>query len=81
MKTLQDNSNIMIPINKTMSTIDIYLRGPQGNAFFLLGIAQMLSNEHGMDTARIVEEMQSGDYKNLLKVFKEHFDSFVTIHY
>jgi hypothetical protein len=70
----------MIPINTTMSTIDIHLRGPQGNAFFLLGIAQMLSNEHGMDTTRIVKEMQSGDYKNLLRVFKEYFDSFVTIH-
>ena len=80
MKTPQDFSDMMIPQNTTMRTIDIYLRGPQGNAFFLLGIAQMLSNEHGMDTARIVEEMQSGDYKNLLKVFKEHFDSFVTIH-
>ncbi len=41
----------------------------------------MLSNERGMDTSRIVKEMQSGDYKHLLKVFKEHFDSFVTIHY
>lgn len=70
----------MIPKTTTMRTIDIHLRGPQGNAFFLLGIAQMLSNEHGMDTARIVEDMQSSDYKNLLKVFKEHFDSFVTIH-
>jgi hypothetical protein len=71
---------MMIPQNTTMRTIEIYLRGPQGNAFFLLGIAQMLCNEYGMDTNSIIEDMQSGDYKHLLKVFKKHFDSFVTIH-
>ena len=46
--------------------IIIDLTGPDGNAFAL--------NEK-----KILKEMQSSDYENLLEVFDDHFGSFVIL--
>ena len=51
----------------------IDLTGPQGNAFFLLGTATKWSDQIGLDTEKILEDMQSGDYENLIEVFDLHF--------
>ena len=56
--------------NKVM-TID--LDGPTGNAFYLLGTAQLLAKECGLDDVMITEEMQSGDYMNLVKTMDKYF--------
>lgn len=60
--------------------IEIDLTGPQGNAFFLLGTASKLSKQLGLDTDKILTEMKSGDYENLLQVFDTNFGSFVTLY-
>ena len=60
----------------------IDLTGPQGNAFVLLGYAKQFARQLGMSGAeaeRIVYEMQSGDYENLINVFDKHFGDFVIL--
>jgi hypothetical protein len=57
----------------------IDLNGPQGNAFFLLGYANKLANQLGLDVPPILEEMQAGDYENLIQVFDNHFGNFVVL--
>jgi len=60
--------------------IEIDLTGPQGNAFFLLGTAKKLANQLGLNSNEILNEMQSGDYENLIQVFDKNFGSFVTLY-
>jgi hypothetical protein len=65
---------------KQPTTIEIDLTGPQGNAFFLLGTAQRLSKQLGFDTQKVLSEMQSSDYENLIQVFDSYFGSVVTLY-
>ena len=62
------------------STIEIDLTGPNGNAFYLIGMASKLAKQLGLDSNEIKTEMMSGDYENLLKVFDKHFGHFVTLY-
>ena len=55
----------------TVLTID--LDGPNGNAFYLLGTAQLLAKQCGLDDVTITNEMQSGDYMNLVKTMDKYF--------
>ena len=66
-------------INDTPIVIDI--TGPEGNAYYLLGVAQRLGKQIFDEerTADILVEMRSSDYENLLNVFEENFGSIVTI--
>lgn len=57
----------------------IDLTGPDGNAFVLVGIAMKLSKQLGLNSGKIKEEMTSGDYENLIKVFDSYFGKFVTL--
>jgi len=60
----------------------IDLTGPQGNAFYLLGTAQNLAkqlNYSKEQTEKLLNEMKSSDYENLLKVFDDNFGSFVIL--
>jgi hypothetical protein len=62
--------------------IVIDLTGPEGNAFVLMGYAKRYAKQLGMSGAkaeRIVYEMQSGDYENLINVFDKHFGDFVIL--
>jgi hypothetical protein len=58
----------------------IDLSGPQGNAFYLMGVVLNTFRRSGAPELgeSIVEEMQKGDYEHLLKTFDlylgEHFD-------
>jgi len=68
-------------VNKPKTNgIEIDLTGPQGNAFYLLGTAKKLANQLGLDSNKILNEMKSGDYENLLQVFDKNFGSFVTLY-
>jgi hypothetical protein len=51
----------------------IDLSGPDGNAFCLMGYAKDLARQIGVPSTPIINEMMSGDYGNLLKVFEENF--------
>lgn len=70
----------MILKKKETKGIEIDLTGPQGNAFFLLGMAQKLAKKLGLDDKEIMDEMKSGDYENLLQVFDKNFGMFVTLY-
>ena len=59
----------------------IDLRGPQGNAFALVGHAVDLLRQldrrdevHAMRT-----DMMSGDYDNLIRIFEKNFGDYVTL--
>lgn len=63
-----------------MNTIS--LSGPQGNAFYLLGLANQLGKDLDMsvnERQRLVNEMKSKDYAHLIEVFKREFGSFVEL--
>ena len=60
--------------------ITIDLTGPQGNAFYLLGTAKNLSKQLGLDSNKVLDEMKSGDYDNLVNTFDKYFGSFVTLY-
>jgi len=67
---------------KTEKQIIIDLTGPQGNAFYLLGTAQNLAkqlNYSKEQTEKLLSDMKSSDYENLLKVFDDNFGSFVIL--
>lgn len=60
------------PLDKM--TID--LTGPQGNAYFILGTADQLGRQLGLDSDdlnAIMEDMKSSDYEHLIETFDKHF--------
>lgn len=48
--------------------------GTDGNAFAILGKAQRVAKEHGLDWDKIRTEATSGDYDKLLQTMMEHFE-------
>jgi hypothetical protein len=60
--------------------ISIDLTGPEGNAYYLLGLASKLSKQLGKDPSDILNKMRSSDYENLLKVFDDEFGSVVDLY-
>ena len=62
------------------TTIEIDLTGPQGNSFYILGVAQNLCKQCGIDHKPLIKDMMSGDYEHLLKVFDDEFGSIVTMY-
>ena len=59
------------------------LSSSDGNAFTLLATANRYATKMGLDEEqklKIISEMQSGDYDNLIKVFYDKFGSFVTMY-
>lgn len=62
--------------------IIIDLTGPDGNAFYLLGLAKSFGKQLGWDQERLTDlgiEMMSGDYENLIQVFDREFGNFVIL--
>lgn len=62
--------------------IVIDLTGPDGNAFYLLGLAKRLGKQLGWEQERLSNlgiEMMSGDYENLIQVFDREFGNFVIL--
>lgn len=60
----------------------IDLKGPEGNAFALMGLAKNYLQQMGWSKEEIKEylnEMMKGDYNNLLEMFQEQFGSFVKL--
>ena len=53
----------------------IDISGSGGNAYALMGTARSLARQIGLDGTAIIDEMTSGDYENLLKVFDREFGS------
>ncbi len=62
--------------------IEIDLTGPQGNAFYLMSLADNLSRQLGYDKLkieRIQMEMTLTDYEGLLYTFDREFGMLVTL--
>jgi hypothetical protein len=57
----------------------IDLTGPQGNAFYLMGFAQKNARKFGLDGSTIINEMKTGNYENLVKVFDNYFGEYVIL--
>ena len=76
---LMAGGSIMAVREKSVEELVIDLDGPKGNAFYLLGTAQQFSRDLGLDGNKIINEMKSGDYINLLKTFDSYFGSYVTL--
>ena len=51
----------------------------QGNANNLLATAMKLANKVGLDGDKIIVEMKSGDYINLVKIFDKYFGKYVIL--
>jgi len=70
----------MIKTKNKKSYIEVDLTGPQGNAYYLLGLAANLAKQVGYDSDELRKEMMAGDYDNLVEVFDKHFGSFVVLY-
>ena len=70
----------MIKEKQKKDKLEIDLTGPEGNAFHLIGVANRLSKQLDLDSNKIREEMMSGDYENLVKVFDSYFGDFVILY-
>ena len=60
--------------------IEIDLRGPEGNAFALLGIAKDLCHKTGIEWEPVKNEMTSSDYEWLLQVMDHYFGDFIIMY-
>jgi len=67
----------IIDIINESNVID--LKGPQGNAYFLLGTAKKLAKDLNLDYDKIQKEMTACNYDNLVDVFKKYFGEYVDV--
>jgi hypothetical protein len=70
----------MIKEKPKSNGIEIDLTGPQGNAFYILGVAKSLCKQLDFNESFVLNEMKSGDYDNLIEVFDKYFGSVVTMY-
>ena len=78
--SLNNRTISMIKKKQNKGVIEIDLTGPQGNAFYLLGLASQLAKQLGIDKDAVLKEMQSSNYENLIKVFDKHFGNLVILY-
>ena len=58
----------------------IDLTGPEGNAFYLLGLASKLCRQVGIEhDGFIIDDMKSGDYEHLIKTFNHYFGDVIDL--
>ena len=64
---------------KNTSPIVIDLTGPNGNAFYLLGLANRLTRMGFNNDRELLERMKGGDYENLIQEFDKAFGHIVIL--
>ena len=69
----------MIRKKQQPKEIIIDLTGPDGNAFALMGYAKRFAKQLNLDSNKIISDMTSGDYENLIQVFDDNFGDFVIL--
>jgi hypothetical protein len=57
----------------------IDLTGPDGNAFALMSNARSLAKQLNLDSNKIISEMTTGGYENLIETFDKYFGDFVIL--
>jgi len=60
--------------------IKIDLTGPDGNAYALMAYASKIAKQQGLDKQKIMFEMTSGNYENLISVFDRYFGEYVDLY-
>ena len=63
----------------TTKKLTIDLTGPQGNAFYLLGLANKLCKQLGLDANEVKGDMTMGSYEDLITAFDVHFGSIIDL--
>jgi hypothetical protein len=69
----------MIRAKEIAENLVIDLTGPEGNAFCLMGYAKKFALQLDLDANQIIEEMESGDYENLVTTFDKYFGDYVIL--
>lgn len=69
----------MIRKKQLQRELVVDLTGPQGNSFYLLGLAGQLSKELGLNAEKVMNEMKSSDYESLLITFDKYFGDYVIL--
>lgn len=69
----------MIREKDNSGPIVIDLTGPDGNAFALMAYARRFAKQLGIDSNKVIGEMMSGDYQNLISVFDGYFGDYVIL--
>ena len=69
----------MIKKRTSLRKREIDLTGPEGNAYTLLGVAEDLAKNLGLNFEVINKEMTKGDYENLIQVFDKYFGNYVDL--
>jgi len=69
----------MIRAKEIAENVVIDLTGPEGNAFCLMGYAKKFARQLDLDANQIIEEMESGDYENLVTTFDKYFGDYVIL--
>ena len=77
--TSKELANVIISTTRN-DLITIDLSGPEGNAYVLMSYAKIFANKLSLDEDKIIEEMKSSDYENLLQVFDKYFGLFVVMY-
>ena len=57
----------------------IDLTGPEGNAYYLLGLDSKLCKDIGLDDTMVLNDMKSGDYEHLIKTFDNKFGMIIDL--
>jgi alanine-alpha-ketoisovalerate/valine-pyruvate aminotransferase len=72
----------MIRAKEKQEKIVVDLTGPQGNAFYLLGLAGNLSKQLGFDEEKkeeVLSQMKKSDYHALVNTFDAYFGEYVIL--
>lgn len=69
----------MIRRKRESGKLVIDLTGPEGNAYVLMSHAKNFSKQLGYNSDKIINEMKSSDYENLIKVFDGYFGNYVIL--
>ena len=70
----------MIKDRENKALIEIDLTGPQGNAYYLLGLAGQLCKRFELDVDQVHKEMTLGDYENLVETFDRYFGTMYVLY-
>ena len=69
----------MAILTKTEKKQVIDLTGPQGNAFYLLGLASKLCKQLELDEELVLYDMKMGDYEHLITTFDDYFGNVIDL--
>ena len=74
---------MIVDTPKDYSKIEINLKGPEGNAFVLLGLAGKFGKQLGFDEFQIrciQDEMKLSNYEMLIQTFDKWFGDYVILY-